>query len=46
MDILFIHQGFSAQYKYIIRELAKNKDNRIVGLGMNPLREELPNNVQ
>ena len=46
MNILFIHQGFSGQYKYIIRELAKNKDNRIVGLGANPLREELPNNVQ
>ena len=46
MNILFIHQGFSGQYKYIIRELAKNKENRIVGLGANQIKETMPQGVE
>ena len=46
MNILFIHQGFSGQYKHIIKELAKNDENNIVGLGITPLKETLPNGVK
>ena len=46
MNILFIHQGFSGQYKHIIKELAKNNQNKIVGLGINPLKETLPDGVK
>ena len=46
MNILFIHQGFSGQYKHIIKELAKNDENNIVGLGITPLKDTLPDGVK
>ena len=44
MNILFVHQNFPGQYLYIINSLANNKSNRIVGLGINPLKGLAPKN--
>lgn len=35
MKFLFIHQGFPGQYVHIIDKLAEDKDNIIVGMGLN-----------
>lgn len=45
MNILFIHQSFPGQYRHVLRYLSKS-NHRIVGLGINPLTEKIPDNVQ
>lgn len=45
MNILFVHQSFPGQYRNVIRHLSRF-NHRIVGLGINPLAEKLPANVQ
>ena len=46
MKFLFIHQGFSGQYKHIVRELARNRENEIIALGVQQLGEKLPEGVK
>ena len=46
MNILFVHQGFPGQYRYVIRALAQQGLHRLVALGIEPLAEELPKGVQ
>ncbi len=46
MNILFVHQGFPGQYRYIIRALAQQGVHRLVALGIEPLAEELPKGIQ
>ena len=45
MNILFVHQNFPGQYRHIIKALAKDNHNTIVGLGINPLKNKLPKNI-
>lgn len=44
MQILFIHQGFPGQYLHIIRYLALDRSNILVGLGLVPRPSNLPQN--
>ena len=45
MNILFVHQSFPGQYRYLVRSLAGNSQHRVVGLGVNDLTEPIPPNV-
>lgn len=38
MNILFLHRNFPAQFRYIIQELAKNKENKVVFITNNNSR--------
>lgn len=38
MNILFLHRNFPAQFKYLIQELAGNKDNQVVFITNNDSR--------
>ena len=46
MNFLFVHQSFPGQYRHIIRALASQHCHNIIGLGISPLSEKLPPNVQ
>lgn len=45
MKILFVHQNFPGQYKYILNALALEKQHVLVGLGIQPLKATLPQGV-
>ena len=38
MNILFLHRNFPAQFKYLVQELAGNKDNQVVFITNNEFR--------
>ena len=45
MNILFVHQGFPSQYRHIVRALAAQGSHRLVGMGIGPAIETLPQGV-
>ena len=45
MRLLFVHQNFPGQYCHIIQAIMAQGGHRIIGLGINPLSEPLPNGV-
>ena len=46
INILIIHQNFPGQYTHIVNKLSRDKNYRIVGLGINKIKKTLPKNVQ
>ncbi len=46
MRILFIHQNFPGQYRYILRALEASTSAQLVGLGVEAPQEPLPKNVR
>lgn len=45
MKILFVHQGFPGQYRHILRALASQGTHQLVGMGIDTLKEPLPDGV-
>ena len=45
MNILFVHQSFPGQYQHIINALALDKNNKIVGMGIDKPSVQLHKNV-
>ena len=45
MNILFVHQGFPSQYRHVVRALAAQGSHRLVGMGIGPATETLPQGV-
>ena len=45
MNILFVHQAFPGQYRHILRALASQGNHRVVGMGIGPATEKLPQSV-
>ena len=46
MRLIFVHQNFPGQYCHIIKALAAMGGHQIIGLGITPQTEPLPNGVQ
>ncbi len=45
MNILFVHQGFPAQYIHVLRRLTASGQYTLVGMGMAPKPDDLPKGV-
>jgi len=45
MKILFVHQGFPAQYIHVLRRLTGSGQYTLVGMGMAPKPDDLPKGV-
>lgn len=45
MKILFVHQGFPGQYIHVLRHLAAARQHTLVGIGMVPRPDGLPEEV-
>ena len=46
MNILFVHQNFPAQFKYLAPALAENSDNRVLALTLHPKQHQRWKNIQ
>ena len=45
MNILFVHQSFPGQYRYIVHALAAQGCHNLVALGISELSEPIPHNI-
>jgi len=46
MNILFVHQNFPSQYSHLLRVLSRNRDHRLIGLGIEQVEQPLPDGVE
>jgi glycosyltransferase involved in cell wall biosynthesis len=46
MNILFVHQNFPAQFKYLAPALANKKDNTVLALTLHPKNQDRWKNIQ
>lgn len=45
-NVLFVHQNFPGQYRHILQALSREEASRLVALGVEPLKELIPEKIQ